>query len=71
MDELTKELRVVEVISASDAMTNARIDLEEAAANGGISEQRWEGIRRYVFPLLESERERLDQEYRRLQAQRF
>jgi hypothetical protein len=46
--------------------TNACVDLEAAATNGEIVGERWEGIRRYVLPLLEAERERLDQEHHRL-----
>jgi hypothetical protein len=66
MDELTQNLQLMEVISASDATNNARVDLEDAHADGRIDPERWEGIRRHVFPLLDTERERLDVEYRRL-----
>lgn len=67
MDELTKRLQLkrlqlVEAISGSDAMTNARVDLEDAAADERIDGERWEQIRRWVFPLLERERERLSVE---------
>jgi hypothetical protein len=66
VDESTRDPELMEVISAADAMVNARVDLEEAEADGRIDEERWEAIRRYVFPLLEAEAERLDGEYRRL-----
>jgi hypothetical protein len=67
MDELTRELELFEVIAASDAMNNARTALEDAAQDEGNGE-RWEAIRRYVFPLLEAEHERLGEEYRRLRG---
>lgn len=57
MDELTHELELFEIIAASDAMNNARVELEEAA--GGMDPERWGEIRRYVFPLLGAEHERL------------
>jgi hypothetical protein len=66
VDESTRDPELMEVISAADAMVNARVDLEEAEADGRIDEERWEAIRRHVFPLLEAEAERLDGEYRRL-----
>jgi hypothetical protein len=34
----------MEVISAADAMVNARVDLEEAEADGRIDEERWDVI---------------------------
>jgi hypothetical protein len=55
-----------EVIAASDAMNNAQVELEEAAE--GMDAERWEGIRRHVFSLLEAEHERLAGEYRCLSA---
>jgi hypothetical protein len=65
MDDFTRDLELMEVISASDAMNNARVELEDAAENMDL--ERWEAIRRYVFPLLEAEHERLAAEYARLQ----
>ncbi len=70
MNELTRELEVMEVIAASDAMNNVRVDLEDAHADGRINPERWEAIRRHVFPVLEAERARLDAEYHRLRVQR-
>ena len=67
MDELTRELRLMEVIAASDAMINARVELEDAAED--MDSERRETIRRYVFPLLEREHERLGGEYRRLRGE--
>jgi hypothetical protein len=67
MDEFTKDLRLMEVISTSAGMNDARVELEDLAADGTLSGERWEGIRRHVFPLLDAERERLDAEYERLQ----
>ena len=49
-------------------LNNACVELEDAAANEAIDGERWEAIRRYVFPLLEAEHERLDGEYHRLQG---
>ncbi len=66
MDAITRELQLFEVISASDAMNNARATLEDAAAEDEGNEEMWEAIRRYVFPLLEAEHGRLDREYQRL-----
>jgi len=66
VDAFTRDLEIMEVISAADAMVNARVELEEAEADGRIGAERWEGIRRHVFPLPEAEAERLDGEYRRL-----
>jgi hypothetical protein len=62
MDKLAHELELFEVIAASDAMNNARVELEDAAEN--MEPERWEAIRRYVFSVLEAERGRLDVEYR-------
>ena len=56
MDEFTRDLELMEVISAADAMVNARVDLEEAEADGRIDEERWEAIRRHVFPCLRRRR---------------
>jgi hypothetical protein len=67
MDEFTQELRLMEVIAASDAMVNARVELEDAAAD--MDPERWEAIQRYVFPLLQAEHERLDPEYHRLRGE--
>ena len=53
----------MEVITASDAMNNARAELEDTAKD--MDPERWEGIRHHVFPVLEAERARLDAEYRR------
>jgi hypothetical protein len=64
MDDFTRDLQLMEVISASDAMSNAQVELEDAAENMDL--ERWEAIRRHVFPLLEAEYERLDGEYHRL-----
>jgi hypothetical protein len=69
VDEFTRELKLMEVTSASDAMNNARAELEDAAAaDGGENAERWEGIRRHVFPLLEAERKRLAAQYRYLRG---
>ena len=51
-----RELEIIEFISAADAMVNARVELEEAEADGRIDEERWEGIRRHVFPCLRPKR---------------
>jgi hypothetical protein len=67
VDELTRDLRLMEVIAASDAMNNARAALEDAADEAGGGE-RGEAIRRHVFPLLEAEHERLGEEYHRLRS---
>ena len=64
MDEYTRAFQLIETICASDAVNNARAVLEEHAET--LSEEQWEGIRRFVFPVLEAESERLDGEYRRL-----
>lgn len=64
MDELTTNLKLMEAISASAAMNNARSMLEETAAY--IEPEQWEGIRRYVLPLLQAEHDRLKGEYHRL-----
>jgi hypothetical protein len=66
MDESTRDPRLMEVIAASEAMTNARVELEAAREAGAIDDARWEGIYRYVFPILEAEGARLGVEYRRL-----
>jgi hypothetical protein len=34
-----------------------------------MDRERWEAIRRYVFPLLEAEHERLNGEYRQLRGE--
>jgi hypothetical protein len=53
MDELTRDLELLEVLTASDAMVNARTVLEETLAD---RDEEWcEGIRRHVFPLLKAE----------------
>jgi hypothetical protein len=67
MDAFTQELELLEVISASDAMNNARVELEDVAED--MDRERWEAIRRYVFPLLEAEHERLNGEYRQLRGE--
>ncbi len=67
MDDLNRELELFEVIAASDAMSNARVELEEAA--DGMDPERWEAIRRYVFPLLDAEHERLAGDYRLLREE--
>jgi hypothetical protein len=64
MDELTTNLQLMETISASDAMNNARTVLEEAAED--MDTEHWEAIRRYVFPLPQAEHDRLDGAYQRL-----
>ena len=67
MDEFTQELELMEaIVSAADATGNARVHLEDAEAEGRIEAERWEGIRRHVFPLLDVEARRLDADYRRL-----
>jgi len=66
MDEYTRAFQLIETICASDAMNNARTVLEEHAET--LSEEQWEGISRFVFPVLEAESERLDGEYRRLRG---
>lgn len=64
MDELTRDLELMEVITASDAINNARTVLEETLED---NDEEWcEGIRRHVYPLLEAEHKRLGAEYRRL-----
>lgn len=51
MDEFTQELELMEaIVSAADATVNARVHLEDAEAEGRIEAERWEGIRRHVFP---------------------
>ncbi len=64
MDEFTRDLQLTETICASDALSNARVVLEEAEEV--LSEEQYQGIRRFVFPLLEAESERLEEECRRL-----
>jgi len=66
MAEHTRVFQLVETICASDAMNNAKVVLEEHAEM--LSEEQWEGIRRFVFPLLKAESERLDGEFRRLRG---
>jgi hypothetical protein len=66
MDEYTRAFQLIETICASDAMNNARTVLEEAEDT--LGEELYEGIRRFVFPVLEAESERLGEEYRRLQG---
>lgn len=65
MDDLARNLRLVDVINASDAMNNARTLMEEHAEEL-LDEEQWEGIVRHVFPVLDAERARLDEEYQRL-----
>jgi hypothetical protein len=63
VDDLTRDLRLIDVIIASDAISNAQVVLEEALED---KDAEWcEGIRRNVFPVLEAEQTRLDKEYRR------
>ena len=66
MDEYTRDLQLTETICASDALSNAHVVLEEAEEV--LSVEQYQGIRRFVFPLLEAEWERLDEEYRRLRG---
>jgi hypothetical protein len=66
MDEYTRAFQLIETICASDAMNNARTVLEEAEDT--LGEELYEGIRRFVFPVLEAESERLGEEYRRLRG---
>jgi hypothetical protein len=66
MDEYTRAFQLIETICASDAMNNARTVLEEAEDT--LGEGLYEGIRRFVFPVLEAESERLGEEYRRLRG---
>jgi hypothetical protein len=66
MDEYTRAFQLIETICASDAMDNARTVLEEAEDT--LGEELYEGIRRFVFPVLEAESERLGEEYRRLRG---
>ena len=66
MDEYTRDLQLTETICASDALSTARIVLEEAEEL--LSVEQYQGIRRFVFPLLEAESERLDEDYRRLRG---
>ncbi len=68
MDELTREIELLEVIAASDAMNNDRTFLEVCAEEPASeeAEEMWEAIRRYVFPLLADEHDRLAVEYLRL-----
>jgi len=47
-------------------LSNARVVLEEAEEV--LSVEQYQGIRRFVFPLLEAESERLGEEYRRLRG---
>jgi hypothetical protein len=64
MDDLARELELRETIAACDAMNNARVELEEAAGES----ERWREIRRYVFPLLEAERKRLEDAVQSMRA---
>jgi len=64
MDEYTRDLQLTDVITASDALNNARTVLEEAE----LEEELYQGIRRFVFPVLDAEYTRLDAEYRRLRG---
>ena len=66
MDEYTRAFQLIETICASDAMNNARTVLEEAEDT--LGEGLYEGIRRFVSPVLEAESERLGEEYRRLRG---
>ena len=66
MDEYTRAFQLIETICASDAVNNARAVLEEAEEV--LSVEQYQGIRRFVFPLLEAESERLDEECRRLRG---
>jgi hypothetical protein len=70
MDEYTRDLQLTQTICASDAfsdaLSNARVVLEEAEEV--LSAEHYQGIRRFVFPLLEAEWERLDEEYRSLRG---
>jgi len=69
MDEHTRDLALTDVITASDALNNARTVLEEAGrGEAELEEELYEGIRRFVFPLLDAEYARLDAEYRRLRS---
>lgn len=69
MDELTRDLALMENVAASDALNNAQAILEEAA--GGVWPERveseqWLQILRYVVPTLQAEQERRRAEHRRL-----
>ncbi len=66
MDEYTRDLQLTETLCASDALSNARVVLEEAEEV--LSVERYQGIRRFVFPQLEAEWECLDGEYCRLRG---
>ena len=66
MDEYTRSLQLTETICALDALSNARVVLE--GAEEALSVEQYQGIRRFVFPLLEAEWERLEEEYRRLRG---
>ena len=61
--ELEKELKMVEIVSASDALNNARTVLEEHMPE---DEQWADAVRRFVFPLLADEHDRLACEHVRL-----
>ena len=63
MDALTRELELFEVIAAAEAINNALTVLEENTHDGHEGQV---AIRRHVFPLLEAEHDRLDDEYHRL-----
>jgi hypothetical protein len=62
MDEYTRSLQLTQTICASDALSNVRVVLEEDEEV--LSVEQCQGIRRFVFPLLEAEWERLEEEYR-------
>ena len=68
MDEFTQELELMEaIVSAADATVTTRVSTwKDAEAEGRIEAERWEGIRRHVFPLLDVEARHLDADYRRL-----
>lgn len=71
MDELTRDLALMENVAASDALNNAQAILEEAA--GGVwpehvEDEQWLQILRYVVPTLQAEQERRRAEHRRLRG---
>lgn len=71
MDELTRNLALMENVAASDALNNAQAILEEAA--GGVwpehvEDEQWLQILRYVVPTLQAEQERRRAEHRRLRG---
>ena len=69
MDELTRNLALMENVAASDALNNAQAILEEAAGSvwpERVESEQWLQILRYVVPTLQAEQERRRAEHRRL-----